>query len=176
MCSSSRSTYSASTVYVIRWSNLGKLINFADVALLSCRIDVEDTQKARLPTSARSARSASPTYGVAPSASRLVTCFTCCMAYRQRVSSERQSMILMLNSKSLWATTFYRYRPRWTESWVSSLHQAEWKGGRLWGMTPTSMVRIGSWMMGPLPVTMSKGMFMPVRGVRMSENRMTPSG
>ena len=44
-------------------------------------------------------------------------------------------MILMLYSKSLWATTFYRYRPRWTESWVSSLHQAGWKGGRLWDDT-----------------------------------------
>ena len=43
-------------------------------------------------------------------------------------------------------------------------------------MTLTSMVRIGSWMMGPLPEVMSKGMFMPVRGVRMSEKRMTPSG
>ena len=31
-------------------------------------------------------------------------------------------------------------------------------------------------MMGPLPAEMSKGMFMPVRGVRMSENRITPSG
>jgi hypothetical protein len=38
------------------------------------------------------------------------------------------------------------------------------------------MVRMGSWMMGPLPDEMSKGMFMPVRGVRMSENRITPSG
>jgi hypothetical protein len=38
------------------------------------------------------------------------------------------------------------------------------------------MVRIGSAMMGPLPAVMSKGMFMPVRGVRMSLNRMTPSG
>ena len=38
------------------------------------------------------------------------------------------------------------------------------------------MVLMGSWMRGPWPLTMSKGMFMPVRGVRMSENRMTPSG
>ena len=31
-------------------------------------------------------------------------------------------------------------------------------------------------MMGPSPPAMSKGMFMPAKGVRMSENRMTPSG
>ena len=40
----------------------------------------------------------------------------------------------------------------------------------------TSMVRMGSWMMGPLPLEMSNGMFIPVRGVRMSEKSMTPSG
>jgi hypothetical protein len=40
----------------------------------------------------------------------------------------------------------------------------------------TSMVLMGSAMTGPLPAVMSKGMFMPVRGVRMSLNRMTPSG
>ena len=40
----------------------------------------------------------------------------------------------------------------------------------------TSIVRIGSWMIGPLPAEMSNGMFIPVRGVRMSENRITPSG
>ena len=40
----------------------------------------------------------------------------------------------------------------------------------------TSIVRMGSWMMGPLPAEMSKGMFIPVSGVRMSENKMTPSG
>lgn len=40
----------------------------------------------------------------------------------------------------------------------------------------TSMVRMGSWIMGPLPAEMSKGMFIPVSGVRMSEKRMTPSG
>ena len=40
----------------------------------------------------------------------------------------------------------------------------------------TSMVRMGLWMMGPSPPAMSKGMFMPDRGVRISENRMTPSG
>lgn len=44
------------------------------------------------------------------------------------------------------------------------------------GSSVTSIVRMGLWMMGPLPVSMSKGMFMPVSGVRMSENRMTPSG
>ena len=31
-------------------------------------------------------------------------------------------------------------------------------------------------MIGPLPASMSKGIPMPVSGVRMSENRMTPSG
>ena len=31
-------------------------------------------------------------------------------------------------------------------------------------------------MIGPLPASMSNGMPMPVRGVSMSENRMTPSG
>ena len=58
-----------------------------------------------------------------------------------------------------------------------------WRGWNLCGAAKieegsciTSMVRMGLWMMGPLPVSMSKGMFMPVRGVRMSENRMTPSG
>ena len=35
---------------------------------------------------------------------------------------------------------------------------------------------MGEWMMGPRPAWMSKGMFMPVRGVRMSEKRITPSG
>jgi hypothetical protein len=38
------------------------------------------------------------------------------------------------------------------------------------------MLRMGSAMMGPFPCTMSKGMFMPDSGVRMSLNRMTPSG
>lgn len=38
----------------------------------------------------------------------------------------------------------------------------------------TAMVRMGSMMMGP--GAMSKGMFMPGRGVKMSLNRMTPSG
>lgn len=38
------------------------------------------------------------------------------------------------------------------------------------------MVLIGVCMTGPLPASMSKGMPMPVKGVRMSENRMTPSG
>ena len=40
----------------------------------------------------------------------------------------------------------------------------------------TCMVRMGSWMTGPLPASMSKGIPMPVKGVRMSENRITPSG
>lgn len=40
----------------------------------------------------------------------------------------------------------------------------------------TCIVRMGSWMTGPLPASMSKGMPMPVRGVRISENRITPSG
>jgi len=40
----------------------------------------------------------------------------------------------------------------------------------------TCMVRMGSAMIGPLPAVMSNGMFMPVSGVRMSENRITPSG
>ena len=40
----------------------------------------------------------------------------------------------------------------------------------------TSRERMGSAMMGPLPCIMSKGMFMPASGVRMSENRITPSG
>ena len=44
------------------------------------------------------------------------------------------------------------------------------------GLGLTSMVRMGVWMMGPSPPAMSKGMFMPDRGVRMSENRITPSG
>lgn len=34
-------------------------------------------------------------------------------------------------------------------------------------------VRKGLNMIGPLPLTMSKGMFIPERGVRMSENSMT---
>ena len=38
------------------------------------------------------------------------------------------------------------------------------------------MLRMGSAMMGPFPCTMSNGMFMPESGVRMSLNRMTPSG
>jgi len=38
------------------------------------------------------------------------------------------------------------------------------------------MVLIGVCMTGPRPASMSKGMPMPVKGVRMSENRMTPSG
>ena len=38
------------------------------------------------------------------------------------------------------------------------------------------MVRMGSKMTGPLPAVMSKGMFMPAMGVRMSEKRITPSG
>lgn len=38
------------------------------------------------------------------------------------------------------------------------------------------MVLMGSWMRGPCPLTISKGIFMPVSGVRMSEKRMTPSG
>jgi hypothetical protein len=38
------------------------------------------------------------------------------------------------------------------------------------------MVRMGSAITGPLPLSMSKGMFMPAMGVRMSEKRMTPSG
>ena len=40
----------------------------------------------------------------------------------------------------------------------------------------TCIVRIGFSITGPLPGTMSKGMPMPARGVRMSEKRMTPSG
>lgn len=44
------------------------------------------------------------------------------------------------------------------------------------GQSTTCMVLIGLWMIGPRPASMSKGMFMPVSGVRMSENRMTPSG
>ena len=40
----------------------------------------------------------------------------------------------------------------------------------------TSIVLMGVCMRGPDPPVMSKGMFMPVRGVRMSENKMTPSG
>ena len=36
--------------------------------------------------------------------------------------------------------------------------------------------RIGSWIWGPLLSMMSKSMPMPGRGVRMSENRITPSG
>lgn len=35
---------------------------------------------------------------------------------------------------------------------------------------------MGSAMIGPLPAVMSKSMPMPVRGVRMSEKRITPSG
>ena len=42
--------------------------------------------------------------------------------------------------------------------------------------TSTWRVRMGECMMGPRPAWMSNGMFMPVRGVRMSENRITPSG
>ena len=41
-------------------------------------------------------------------------------------------MILMLDSTSLWAMTFYRYRPRWAGKSLSPFHWAEWKGGRLW--------------------------------------------
>ena len=40
----------------------------------------------------------------------------------------------------------------------------------------TFMVRMGSWMMGPLPLTISNGMFIPGNGVKMSEKRTTPSG
>jgi len=50
-----------------------------------------------------------------------------------------------------------------------------WGESRL-GVLRTSMVRMGVCMRGPDPPVMSKGMFMPVRGVRMSEKRMTPSG
>ena len=40
----------------------------------------------------------------------------------------------------------------------------------------SSSVRMGLEMTGPVPAMMSNGMFMPVRGVRMSENSTTPSG
>ena len=40
----------------------------------------------------------------------------------------------------------------------------------------TSIVLMGLCINGPDPPVMSKGMFMPLRGVKMSEKRMTPSG
>ena len=52
--------------------------------------------------------------------------------------------------------------------------QCSYTGGV--GRQVTCIVLMGVWMTGPLPDSMSKGMPMPVSGVRISENRMTPSG
>lgn len=40
-------------------------------------------------------------------------------------------------------------------------------------LATSAAVRIGLWMIGPLVFRISKGMFMPVNGVKMSENRIT---